>query len=497
MWDDNAHISQSVRFSPPALHWISDFWTHAYFGLYVPLTYTIWLLVGCATAAAAPIASEGGSFVPAWPFHLVNVATHVAAVLVVWKLLRRLNFAALAAACGAAVFAVHPLQVEPVAWISGFRDVLGGLLVLAAVWQVTFIDVRKHAYAIASILFVAALLAKPSSAAAPLLSAIVLRIFSRLPWRRIVKLMSPWLLLAAVSLLVTKFQQLDALPDANAPLWARPLVAADTLGFYGMKVLWPWPLGIDYGRTPQWLLGVGWKQCLWLVPLAILAGWPRISRDARAALLWIVAAMLPVLGLVTFSFQSYSTVADRYFYVSMAGVAMLAAMAATRWPFVMRGIAAVVVIWAVVSFVQALTWSDTVTLFRHAIAVNDRSFVAPVTLAAVAIDRGNPPLALNYADRSIALNPQFGTARLAAGNALRMMNRFPEAEAAYREVTSLEPKNPAAWSNLGAVLGQQGKVSDAKTAIDRALSLAPESPDAHVNAGDAGAAKRRAGHGDT
>ena len=491
MWDDNAHIAQSIYFSPPTLGAIGEFWRHAYFGLYIPLTYTIWMIVGWAFAAHAPIASAGGAWVPAWPFHILNLLTHLAAVYVVWRLLRKLRVSPSAAAWGAAVFAVHPLQVEPVAWISGFRDVLGGFLLLLSLLLLLESVDRSNlnrrrsiaTYFVSTICFLAALLAKPSSAAGPLFAIVLFRFFRDIKWRTILRIVTPWLVLSAACLIVTKILQPAALPTANVSPILRLLVAADALGFYAWKLIVPWPLGIDYGRTPVWVTTAGWRQGLWIIPIVLLGVSPWMTRRARGALLWTVAGLLPVLGLISFNFQSYSTVADRYVYVSMAGISLLVAIAMSKepkaWPFALLLTAGC----AIGGFFQACTWNNTTELFDHAMYVNAGSFVAPATLAAVALDHQDPAIALKQANRSIEQNSNFAPAQLAAGNALRMLGRLSDAEAAYRNATKIAPNDATGWANLSAVLGQEGKTQPGLDAVAVALRLSPDSPDAHVNAG--------------
>ena len=126
-WDDDINVYQNPLLNPPAPAGLAHFWTGPHQNLYVPLTYTVWM--GLAWFSRLP---DGG--LHPGLFHGANLTLHVAAVLVVFALLRLLVREDWAAGAGALLFAVHPVQVEPVAWVTGLKDVLGGLLLLTAVW---------------------------------------------------------------------------------------------------------------------------------------------------------------------------------------------------------------------------------------------------------------------------------------------------------------------------------------------------------------------------
>src|SRR5436190_14354781 len=359
--------------------------------LYVPATYTLWW-----TLAKVAWQSDSAHLV-AWPFHVANLALHALATLAVFALLRRLLRRDWPAAAGALIFALHPVQAEAVAWISGAKDLLGGLLVLAALWQ--YVAAFENAdtptrhravhYAIATALLILALLAKPIAVVTPLLAVVIDRLVIGRDWRRIAASAGPWFVLAVPCLVWTKLFQ-PSLHTVAPAIWQRPLIATDALAFYLYKLAIPLGLAIDYGRNPAAALAAGCAYWTWLVPAAIAAllWWRR--REARlpiAAALFAIAALSPLLGLVPFDFQGYSTTADHYLYIPMAGVALAVAWAACHvQPRVAIGaVATVALVLALLSARQVMFWRDSVALFEHTIAVNPDSYAAYSNLAASAL----------------------------------------------------------------------------------------------------------------
>src|SRR6185436_18142276 len=173
-WDDTHNVARNQDMLSPSWEKVEWYWTHQYKDLYIPVTYTLW--AGVATVARISTGdAHGGVELNPEVFHAVNALLHVASAVVVFGILRRLIGNAWAALLGALVFALHPVQVEPVAWISGLKDVLSGLLALVAVLAyIHFAQNNKlwwHALATAA--FVLAMLAKPSAVVVPFVVLII------------------------------------------------------------------------------------------------------------------------------------------------------------------------------------------------------------------------------------------------------------------------------------------------------------------------------------
>ncbi|HUB26327.1 MAG TPA: hypothetical protein VL992_12930, partial [Tepidisphaeraceae bacterium] len=396
-FDDEPLIYANPHFHPPDVAGLIWHWTHPHWNLYIPVVYTAWWLIAQARGANDP------TF-----FHTANLLLHFGSGWLCFLILRALVKSDWAAAGGAMLFLVHPLQAEPVAWATGMKDVLSGFLSLATIWAyVQFVERRQKAnYALATFLFLLALLAKPSAVTVPLICLIVEVLIQNGSWRRSVCWLTPWLIPAAAIAIVSSMVQPAARVDAG-PIWARPLVAGDALAFYLGKLVWPVRLAIYYGRTPRWVIHFRWWTSIVPVAMAVLIA--RIgNRRWIAAAAIFVAALLPVLGFWPFLFQIHSTVADRYMYLAMLGPALaLATLLSRCGRIALPGMAVVLALLGILSFVQTGYWRDSQTLYQHAIVVNPASFDAHNNLGVVFASRGDVPAATDQYQICIDLNPRY------------------------------------------------------------------------------------------
>jgi hypothetical protein len=382
-WDDIQAIAQHRYFNPPTLRSLGKIWTDFTLFFYVPVTYTVWWLL--AVFAYEPRPSGVAAAMDGWPFHAANLTAHAANVLLLFALLRRLGVGRTAAWFGAAVFAVHPIQVEAVAWLSTLYTSLSvTFALLALMLYLRFSDRRitpllaetsprirlGGTYALATLCFLLSLLTKPSLVTLPVIVA-VLEVAvrgRRRAWQ--LQPLVPWVMLAAAAVLVTREAQHAW--DVHSPLWLRPLVAADAVAFYLWKFFLPLELTPVYGRTPTWLEQSGWALRLtWLVPVVLVVAAVCLRRRAPwflTALVILLIALAHNLGLVTFNYQRYSTVADRYFYPAMAVMAWFVAAAIQRFKGKsIVGVAATIVLaLGVASSLQVRKWKDMQSLFGNA-----------------------------------------------------------------------------------------------------------------------------------
>ena len=387
-WDDPDTIWANPHMRPATASSIGYYWTHAEEELYIPLTYTLW--GGLARIKQAPV--PNGSLGPAAVvFHAANILVHALAALTAFAILRRIIKHDWAACAGALIFALHPLQTETVAWASGMKDLLAGMFVLIAMWQYLVWIEKPSAwrYAIVIVAMVLGMLSKPAAVVTPLLLAAIDLLVAQRSWRASAKSLWPFFALAIPCILWTRAAQPPSL-GAHVALWQRPLIACDALAFYLRKLLWPRALGMDYGRTPAMVLAKGWRAAACVVPVAFVAAalwhFRNRVRPLAAGAVIILAGVLPVLGLLPFEFQTRSTVADHYVYVSMLGLALAAAWALARLPHRVGFYATVIILGALAlrTLDQTRYWKDSRVLFAHAIEVNPLSFSANQNLAVIA-----------------------------------------------------------------------------------------------------------------
>ncbi len=508
MWDDNLNVTKNPSFNPPTLAAIAEFWTRPFLDLYIPVTYCVWGMLAAVAQVSLP--DSNGVRLNPYIFHTANLLLHLTAALIVYALLRRLIGKIWPALAGAMLFAIHPLQVEPVAWVTGLKDVLSGMLTLAALWEyVCFADERDNAlssktrrvhYALALLCFVLAVLSKPSAVIFPLAALVLDRWMLRRPWRKILFAIVPLLLVSIGGMILTRIFQSITKPADGGRILLRPLIATDALAFYLYKLVFPWKLGVHYDRAPLAAIHHGWIYYTWIVPAAVAVTLivlrKRIGWLAPAALLFVIP-LAPVLGLVPFSYQRFATVADRYVYVAMLGPALAIALALAR---IGRGriwiviTAVVLALFAGRSVMQTLVWHDNSTLFHRALETNPRSFLAYNHLAGqLLVERhlDEPPEAVlnriaqarEYSQRAIDLAPDIPDGYLTLGLACDMTNDETGAIAAFRKAVELQPDKADSLHALGGALAKEGKFAEAEPLLRRAIEVNPRFAQAHLNLG--------------
>jgi Tfp pilus assembly protein PilF len=516
LWDDGLHVFENPYLQSLTFDNILAIWRQPYGELYIPLTYTLWALTAAVSRGWHASPSAGLPLDPQF-FHALNLLVYLLTVLVVWRIMRLLLSRTAtspsptrvdwAAGAGALLFAMHPVHVEAVAWVTGFKDVLYGFLACVAIWQYLLYargDVDASAsgkstrgkthrllgrYWLATGVFVLALLAKPTAVVIPAV-ALVLDIWGQpQTWRHRRLALLLWLVLAVLWGLFASQVQPPASGAFIPPLWARPLIAGNAVSFYLYKLVVPVWLGLDYGRTPEAMLAQPWLLCLTaLVPVGLVVWlWHKRTRVpwlvATAGV--FVAGLLPNLGLVPFAFQAFSTVADRYMYLAMLGPALAIAwgLAQVRQRWLVIGCAMVLGILGIRSAWQTSYWHDTVSLFEHELAIHPGSSVAHNNLGMVLAAQNRLTEATHYYTEAVRLWPRNTDAHNNLGNALSRQGKTPEAIQQYMEALRLKPNHPEAYNNLGAALASQGRVAEAIGHYTTALRLQPHYVKARLNLG--------------
>ncbi|MGD0542560.1 MAG: hypothetical protein ABSB33_13690, partial [Tepidisphaeraceae bacterium] len=382
-WDDNPLIYSNPNIANPTFTGLLHHWNPKdpnNSEMYDPLVFTLWWSLAHVAQLETP--DFLGSKLNPYVYHAANLLVHILSACVVLEILRRLKIGDWAALAGALIFAIHPIQTEAVVWATAMKDLLSGLLALLAIWR--YIAAlqstdrrRKRNYLLATICFAAALLSKPSTVVVPAIVAAIDRIIYGRSWRDIGKWIWPWLLLASGCAALTIWVQ-PPHPFDVGPMWARPLIAMDALAFYLYKIFLPIRLSFDYGRNPAAVLSdptlhhpLYWT---WIFPLAAAVILRRLKRPAlTVAGLIFLLGLLPVLGLKTFVFQYYTTVADRYVYISMLGAGMAVGWLMQRFRnhLAIGVFLLLIALLGSLSFVQAGRWKDTETLYDFGLRLNE------------------------------------------------------------------------------------------------------------------------------
>lgn len=496
-FDDPIHVTENPSFFPLSWRQLGGFWVRPYEHLYVPASY---MLFAGECAASRWLHGDGPMAVPRpGLFHAVSLALHVAASLLVVRVLRRLTTQPWAAVVGGLVFALHPLQVESVAWIAEQRGLLAAVFSLLAIDQ--FLEWTQRTkdrsaatahYAIATGALVVALLAKPSAVVTPLLAFALASDGRKGPRSTLLWALAPWAVLAVAAAVCTRFVQPADLTRAHVPLLARPLIAGDAIAFYAGKLLVPVNLCVVYGRTPQATLADPYAPVAAGL-VAIASAWvlllPR-GREWRLPLALFVIPLLPVLGFTAFVYQNNSTVADRYMYLALLGPAVAVAIAIDRLqavknarpggsPPLAAGI--LVALLCLLTWQQVALWRDSLTLFTRSLESGHESSVALNNLGVSLTEAGRPDDALPLLLRAVERDPTDAGGWFNLGNAHAAADEFTEAGQAFDRCLALDGERFKAWNNLGLARLFQGDAAGAEAAWLESIRIRPQFADARLN----------------
>ncbi len=478
--DDDETVAQNQHVYPASLGGIVHIWTHAAMGLYVPVTYTVWSVIGWISGPGDALAAHPQPD-PAL-FHAANLLIHVIASLVVFAILRRMLCHDFAACLGALFFAIHPVQVEPVAWVSGLKDVLSGLFALIAICQyLAFVEAptkgleRTLRYLVVLAAAGLAMLSKPSAMVLPLIMVILDFVVLRRSARQIARGVIPVLV---VCLPCTIAAMVIQHPPRNVEFWQRPFVVLDSLSFYAIKLVWPLKLGANYGRRPTDALASQWIWFCWVIPLIVAVGLWLFRRQAPrvvAGVLIFVACALPTLGFVNTLYQDKSTVADHYLYLSMFGVAL--AIGAILVQFKSKPPWAAAILAAVactaLSFRQTSYWQNSYSLYQHATDVSPRSWAAHSGFAQALIEQKQLPEAEVQIRDAVEIFPSSRT-YLSLGNILLLEGRPSDAVDPLQKALDLEPGIPGARLLLANAYLNSGRPRDAQRELEQVLQEHPD-----------------------
>jgi protein O-mannosyl-transferase len=485
-WDDLTLIIQNPRFNHPTFASFGFYFTHSFQNLYMPVTCAVW--AGLGKIGSINNSDALGAHINPYVFHLASLLLHTIASLAVLGILCRTTKMVWPSLAGAILFALHPLQVEAVAFVGAMNTVLAGALSLLAIWLYLKSADRGNGsrrwfsatYVAATVLFALAMLSKPTAIVAPAIAFLLDWITGRRSFRAAVISALPWIMLAIPCAIWTQQLQHGAPAAASQPLWTRPIIAGDSSAFYLGKLIWPMRLAIDYGQTPAVRLRASYTWLLApIILLVLLVVFRRGIPLVATGIVLFFIALLPNSGLITFDYQQFSTTADRYVYLSMLGVALVFAgcVARMNWRAAL-GISIVVISGCVMlTEFQIRNWRDGETLFRHAIEVNPDSWMSRSNLANVIMDR-SPDEAITQCQLAVQVQPDFTPAWGNLGSALEIKGDRVAAVQAFARAYQLDPITPPFAANYARSLADTGDYPESARIYRQILNRDPESADA-------------------
>jgi tetratricopeptide (TPR) repeat protein len=441
-------------------------------------------------------------------YHVTNLLLHIGAALLIWAILRRL--AAPGAFLAALLFAVHPVNVESVAWISQCKGVLAMLFFLASIrcylQTETGLPLKRGAprtaparwYSLSLAAFVLAMLSKGSVAMLPVVLLVILWWLRPVTRHDLVRT-APFFLVSIVLTCVNLWFQTHGAHSEirHAGPVERVLGAAAAVWFYLFKALLPIHLAFIY---PQWHIRA--DEVRWWLPLlaaALCTGvlwWFRRSWSRAALATWVFfcVSLAPVLGFTDVAFMEHSLVADHYQHVAIIGVL---ALVAAGWGACRRqtsgwgrralnaAAAGIVVLLMVLTWHQSRRYADAPALYRATLERNPDSWLAHNNLAGLLFEAGEVPQAIEHFQQALRLNPDYADAHNNLGVALRAAGHEPEAIEHFRQALRLRSDYPEAHYNLGLSLAQAGRQEECLEEFQQALRLRPDYPEVYNEMGTA------------
>jgi len=487
VWDDDAHVTRPDLRS---LHGLWRIWSEpgATQQYYPALHSAFWMEHRMWGDAALG-------------YHLVNLLLHLGAVLLLYRVLRRLSVPG--ALLGASLFALHPVCVESVAWISEQKNTLSTAFYLAAALAYLRFDEGRlrRWYALGLGLFGLALLSKSVTATLPAALLVVLW-WKRggLSWRGDVLPLVPWFCLGAGSGAMTAWVERTFVGARGAAFGLgaveRILVAGRAVWFYLGKLVWPADLVFIY---PRWTLDarVGWQYLYPAAAISALAALYAIrnrSRGPLAAALLYAGTLFPALGFINVYPFVFSYVADHFQYLAAAGMISAAAaglaLAADRLSPGGRtasrvGAACALALLAGLTWRQCGNYRDLETFYRSILQGNPASWLAHDNLGVVLVQRGQLEDAAGHYREAMRLNPDYPEAYNNYGNVLAQEGRWNEAADAYAGALRARPSFAAAEKNWGKAMSDAGRLGEAEMHFRNAIGIQPDYADAHYGLANA------------
>jgi len=525
LWDDDQLLTQNPVVQSGSLKGLAKLWFYPDGADFFPLSYSaLWAQ---------------------WPFfknqptgyHVTTILLHLSGALVLWALLARMRIPG--AWLSSLIFAIHPVAVESVAWVSETKNTLSlPLCLFSCLCWVSQDDEREPSrrsrlYGLSILFFLLAMLAKTSMVALP----VVLLLHAW--WKRgtvtlrdVVRAAPFFLISLVLGIITIQYQHGRAIGAETilvGGVASRIATAGMAILFYLKQIVWPVNLLPIY---PRWEVDPPkvWQFLAWPV-IAAAAAWiwanrgtaarPQWGRHAALGLGFFLLMVLPVLGFVTISYMRITWVADHFIYLPMIGVIALIGAMATRWyerstesaqPLILAGGAIVLATCGLLSFRYANAWASEDALWTHTLKTNNNAWQAHNRLGAKKFSRGDIEGGYYHFSQSTKLRPDLGETHNNLGSALSakgrldeaikeftaacrltphvpamhvnlanslfQVGRFQEASEKFRWLLEKEPNNPALINNLAVTLFKQGNKEEAVRLFRRALELSPNLKDA-------------------
>ncbi|MCE0497564.1 MAG: tetratricopeptide repeat protein [Methylacidiphilales bacterium] len=490
VWDDDGYVNVSSSFFGP--HGLSAIWTTRAADI-SPLTFTTFWAEH-ALWGLAPL-----------PYHLVNVLLHGACAVLLWQVLRSLRVPG--PWLGASLWALHPLQVESVAWITETKNTQSGLFFLLSIlffvkWlRARNLDERTGGgwnHGLTLIFAALAIASKSSTVILPVVLCLCAWwVEGRWRWWNLARV-APIFLMSIAASALSLATVTTMVGQQSARTWPERLITAgDAVWFYLGKLLWPHPLITVY---PRWEIDAGWWVSylpLLAVLLVLFLLWLKRETWFRPwffVFSYFLMALLPVLGLVDHDILRYSLVFDHFQYLAGMGPLALAGAGLALWVDVpLPGkrrlqsalCAGLLLVLGILSWQRAWVFESEETLWTHTLAMNPNCWEGYNNLGFADFQMGRVDEAIGQFQKALEINPNYDLAHNSLGSAFLQKGQVDEAMFQFQKAVEINPTYAEAYYNLGLALSQKGRVDEAIVQYQKALKINPNFAEARNNLGKA------------
>jgi protein O-mannosyl-transferase len=490
IWDDESHLTQNPCIVGPL--GLKDIWTSTravYYPLVLTTFWTLHKFVGLNPS----------------PYHILNVLLHAASAVLLWRILRQLDVRG--AWLGAALWALHPVMVQSVAWVTELKNTQSCLFYLLSIFWFLKVDAEETGdrtrwwrFSWALLFFVMAIASKPSTVMLPgVLALCVWWRRGQIQSRNLMTLI-PFVLISALASVWTIWEQ-KFHAGATGPEWAqtwpeRLIIAGRAMWFYLGKLIWPHPLIFIY---PRWELNSSQLTAYFpfLLALAALVGlWlvrGKWTHPVSFVAAYFVISLFPVLGFFSVYFFRYSFVSDHFQYLAsmgplaLTGAGITEGIAVTRWKrFLQPGVSGILLLaLGAVTLQQSLVYTDLITLYQDTLRKNPACWMAHYNLGIALHDRGQNDQSIAHYRQAVAIRPEYVEAHYNLARLLVEKGEFEDAIAHYEKALTINPDDAEAHNNLGSTFFQIGRVDEAIIHFQKALAIQPDYADASCNLANA------------
>jgi tetratricopeptide (TPR) repeat protein len=490
IWDDEAHLTQNPCIVGPL--GLKDIWTSTravYYPLVLTTFWTLHKFVGLNPS----------------PYHILNVLLHAASAVLLWRILRQLGVRG--AWLGGALWALHPVMVQSVAWVTELKNTQSCLFYLLSIFWFLKVDaegtgerLRWWRFGLALLFFVMAITSKPSTLMLPGVLALCV-------WWRRGQILSrnlmtliPFVLISALASVWTIWEQ-KFHAGASGPEWAqsrlqRLIIASRAIWFYLGKLVWPNPLIFIY---PRWEINS--SRFLTYLPLAAglaslvllyLCRW-KWKRPVFFAVAYFVISLFPVLGFFSVYFFRYSFVSDHFQYLAsmgplaLAGAGITEGIAVTGWKRFLQPAVCGIFLLALgaLTWRQSVIYTNLLTLYQDTLRKNPGCWMAHYNLGIALRDRGQNDQAIYHYREAVTIRPAYAEAHYNLARLLVETGEFQDAIAHYEKALMINPDDAETHNNLGNVLLRVGRANEAIDHYRRTLAIRPDYAEASCNLANA------------